>query len=110
MNLTEEQIGNWSKAPSETEDARCINAVSQSINALRAHFGNSLAFVRQGSHTNRTNIRIDSDVDMAVVHTGYHFSDTALTIPSSGTNVQVLSGLYSFIAPAIPEVFSPRLR
>ena len=38
-----------------------------------------------------------------------YFSDTALT-PSSGTSVHSLSGLYSFIAPAIREVFSPRLR
>ncbi|HEV2560738.1 MAG TPA: nucleotidyltransferase [Rhizomicrobium sp.] len=76
MNLTEEQIETWAKAPSETEDARCTNAISQTTNALRAHFGNSVTFIRQGSHTNRTNIRVDSDVDLAVVHNGYYFPDT----------------------------------
>jgi hypothetical protein len=40
----------------------------------------------------------------------HHFSDTALNTPSSCTSVHSLSGLYSFIAPAIREVFSPRLR
>ena len=39
-----------------------------------------------------------------------HFSDTALTTPSSSTSVHRLSGLYSFIAPAIRAVFSPKLR
>ena len=39
-----------------------------------------------------------------------HFSDTALSTPSSCTSVQSLSGLYSFIARAIREVFAPRLR
>ena len=40
----------------------------------------------------------------------HHFSDTAFNTPSSCTSVHSLSGLYSFIPPAIREVFSPRLR
>ena len=43
-------------------------------------------------------------------HSRHHFSDTALDTPSSCTSVHLLSGLYSFIAAAIREVFSPRLR
>jgi hypothetical protein len=39
-----------------------------------------------------------------------HFSDTALGTPSSGTSVHLLSGLYSFIVPAIRVVFAPKLR
>ena len=39
-----------------------------------------------------------------------HFSDTALTTPVSLTIVHSLSGLYSFIAPAMRKVFSPRFR
>ena len=39
-----------------------------------------------------------------------YFSDAALDTPSSGTSVHSRSGLYSFIAPAIREVFSPKLR
>jgi hypothetical protein len=37
-----------------------------------------------------------------------HFSDTAFVTPSSCTSVQSLSGLYSFIAAAIREDFSPK--
>ena len=40
----------------------------------------------------------------------HHFSDTALATPASCTCVHSLSGLYSFIAPAIREVFSPKFR
>jgi hypothetical protein len=41
-------------------------------------------------------------------NSSHHFSDTALDTPASGTSVHSLSGLYSFIAVAIREVFSPR--
>lgn len=75
MPLTDDQINGWAKPPSETESEKCENAISQASDALRAHFGNAIAFIRQGSHRNRTNIRIDSDVDLAVVHTGFHFTD-----------------------------------
>lgn len=85
MRLTDEQIGNWSGAPSETEDARCTNAVSQVTQALRGKFGNSLNLIRQGSYTNRTNIRVDSDVDLAAVHTGYYYPDTTFLSPVDKT-------------------------
>jgi hypothetical protein len=38
----------------------------------------------------------------------YHRSDIALNTPSSCASAHPLSGLYSFIAPAIWEVFVPR--
>ena len=37
-----------------------------------------------------------------------HFSETTFVTPSSGTSVQSLPGLYSFMAAAIREVFSPK--
>jgi len=40
----------------------------------------------------------------------HYFSDAAPDTPSSCTSVQSLPGLYSFIAAATWEVFSPRLR
>ena len=39
-----------------------------------------------------------------------HFSSAAFNTPSSFTNVHSLSGLYSFMAPAMREVFSPKFR
>ncbi len=77
MSVSEEQLNQWAKAPSETESERCENAITQITQALRDHFSNSITFIRQGSQRNRTNIRIDSDVDIAVVHNGYHFPGIA---------------------------------
>jgi hypothetical protein len=75
MSITEEQVNRWAHPPSETEDARCENAVSQITDALRAHFGDDIYFVRQGSHRNRTNIKTDSDIDLAVGHKQSYFPD-----------------------------------
>jgi len=75
MQVSEDQITRWSQPPSQTEDQKCLNAISQITDALRLHFGNDIAIIRQGSHTNRTHIKLDSDVDLAVVHTGYYFPD-----------------------------------
>lgn len=82
MTLLETQLSIWSRAPSETEDAKCTNAASQITSALRSRFGNDIYIVRQGSHRNRTNIRVDSDIDLAVVHSGYYFSDTTGLTPA----------------------------
>jgi len=73
--LTDDQINGWAKPPSQTESEKCENAISQASDVLRAHFGNVITFIRQGSHRNRTNIRVDSDVDIALVHTGFEFTD-----------------------------------
>src|SRR3989344_1778846 len=77
MAVEENQINRWATPPSETENEKCENAVSQITSALRDHFGNDISFIRQGSHRNRTNIRLDSDIDIAVVHNGYHFPDVS---------------------------------
>lgn len=77
MNVTDDQINRWAQAISETEETRCQNALSQVTSAVRERFGNSVTVIQQGSHRNRTNIRADSDVDLAVVHHDYFFPDTS---------------------------------
>jgi hypothetical protein len=80
--LTDEQIISWARPPSETESEKCLSAISQASDALRAKFGNSITIIQQGSHRNRTNIRIDSDVDLAVVHNNFNFSSTSALSPA----------------------------
>lgn len=75
--ISEEQINRWANPPSDTESEKCTNAISQITDTLRDHFGNKISFVRQGSHYNRTNIKLDSDVDIAVVHSDTYFSGTS---------------------------------
>ena len=73
MNVTEDRINLWAKAISETEETKCQNAISQITEVIREHFENDVTIIPQGSHRNRTNIRADSDVDIAIVHDSYHF-------------------------------------
>lgn len=75
MKVPEDQINRWANPPSETENEKCENAIRQITEVLREHFGDDVAIIRQGSHRNRTNVKFDSDVDIAVVHTGYFFHD-----------------------------------
>ncbi len=82
MAISDDQINRWAKAPSDTEDEKCRNAFSQVNEVLSNHFGSDIKFIRQGSHKNKTNIRLDSDIDIAVVHTGHFFPDTTFLSPS----------------------------
>src|ERR1700733_2970400 len=88
MEVDDNQINRWANPPSDTEDARCENAVKQITEALRAHFGNKITIVRQGSHRNRTSIRLDSDIDIAVVHEDSYFPDTTWMSESDKTIYQ----------------------
>src|SRR5438105_2635570 len=75
MTVPEDRINLWAKAVSETEEEKCQNALSMVTDAMRDRFGNGVTIIHQGSHKNRTNIRADSDVDIAVVYDGSYFSD-----------------------------------
>lgn len=77
MQVDDNQIDRWATPPSETEDEKCENAVAQITDALRARFGTSITIIRQGSHRNRTNVKRDSDIDIAVVHDDYFFPDVS---------------------------------
>jgi predicted nucleotidyltransferase len=75
MNVTEERINLWAQPISETEETKCQNAISQVTDVIRERFGNDVRIILQGSHKNRTNVRAESDVDIAVVHNSYYFPD-----------------------------------
>ncbi len=78
--ISEDQINRWANPPSDTESEKCTSAISQIIDALCDHFGSKISFIRQGSHHNRTNTRLDSDVDIAVIHEDSYYPDiTSLT-------------------------------
>lgn len=73
MSVSESQLASWAKAPSETEETKCQNAVTNITEAIRKKFGQEVRIFLQGSYKNRTNIKKDSDVDIVVLHTGYYF-------------------------------------
>lgn len=66
----EEAFSTWAQAPSKTEEDKCDNAVSviQKAIAASSRLANrSMRVFAQGSYRNRTNVRLESDVDVCVV-------------------------------------------
>ena len=60
----------WSKPPGKTEQERCENAEKAIKNAISASENlknRDIKVFPQGSYRNNTNVRKDSDVDIAVV-------------------------------------------
>src|SRR3989344_892042 len=76
MAISEQQFARWAKAPSETEESKCKAAVERTTKAIRAKFGAGVRIFLQGSYKNRTNVKLDSDVDIVVCYTGVYFPDT----------------------------------
>lgn len=73
MPLNEQQLISWSSPVGTSEDQKCKNAISQVTAAIRAKFGTDVSIFLQGSYRNNTNVKQDSDVDIAVRHDGYYF-------------------------------------
>ena len=77
----------WAQAPSPTEQAKCDNAeraITKAINSYDRFRYRNITVFPQGSYRNRTNVRIDSDVDICVLCTDSLFS----TVPSGMTKEQ----------------------
>jgi hypothetical protein len=69
MASWEEQFGTWAKGPSATEQAKCENAESVVRTAIRGNANLKTLDIKiftQGSYAARTNVRLDSDVDICV--------------------------------------------
>ncbi len=75
MEISEQQLIQWSKPVTTTEDEKCKNAIRQITEAIRNKFGNNISIFLQGSYENNTNVRKDSDVDIVVRHEGYFYHD-----------------------------------
>jgi len=74
----EETFKNWAQGPGKTERDKCDNAESAVKKAISAHpelSGMDISVFAQGSYRSRTNIRVDSDVDICVCLNSIAFSD-----------------------------------
>lgn len=76
-NFTEEQLVNWHKPASATEDER----INHAINMIKSAIKNSDDFDSltyeifvQGSYGNNTNVKLNSDVDVNIMLTSTFFS------------------------------------
>lgn len=90
-NTWEQQFRSWAEPPSQSEIDRCTNAVrmvSAAITESTALKQRSIRVFAQGSYNNRTNVRQDSDVDIAVI-----CSDTFFEEYPAGTTRETFSNV-----------------
>ena len=69
MKISEETFVSWSKGPSETETKKCSNAenaIGEAIKADRELLQLNPTVLSQGSYRARTNVRLNSDVDICI--------------------------------------------
>jgi len=94
MSVSEESLQSWAKAPGQTEQTKCDNAVTairKATDASSALANRSLRVFAQGSYCNRTNVRQDSDVDVCVLCSDTFF----FHLPENKTNRD-----FNFTTPA----------
>lgn len=68
----------WSKPPSDTEETKGANAAGMIRKAIRASenlSGHNIDIYATGSYRNNTNVKLDSDIDVAVVLRDSIFSE-----------------------------------
>lgn len=76
--FSEETLKNWTKPPSETEESKLENAermVREAISEDEKLKSKSTETFGQGSYANKTNIRLNSDIDINVRYTGGFYFD-----------------------------------
>jgi hypothetical protein len=91
---SEDSFQSWAKAPGQTEQTKCDNAVTairKAIDASAALAKRNIRVFAQGSYCNRTNVRQDSDVDVCVLCSDSFFYD----LPAGKTNSD-----FAFSTPA----------
>ena len=78
MNISEEIFVSWSRGPSQTEADKCSNAetaVRKAIKASEQLAALDISVFAQGSYRARTNVRLNSDVDICVRYDSAFFPD-----------------------------------
>jgi len=77
MNISEETFVAWSKGPSETETKKCSNAenaIREAVKADSALLQLNPTVFSQGSYRARTNVRLNSDVDICIRYNNTFFA------------------------------------
>jgi len=78
MNISEDTFISWSKGPGQTEADKCNNAetvVRKAIKADQQLQGLDISVFAQGSYCARTNVRLNSDVDICIRYNTSFFPD-----------------------------------
>ncbi len=81
MAFSEQQLEKWGEPINETHQIKCQNTIDEIKTLLSAKFGNKVTLSLQGSYKNRTNIKIDSDVDILIKYNGVNFVNRQFLTP-----------------------------
>ena len=83
MAVSEDQLDGWTLPSSDSEQdkqERTVRMIKQAIDAHDAFDGSSFSVYAKGSYPNNTNVRLDSDVDVAVqCHEAFFFDPSGAT-------------------------------
>lgn len=79
--ITEQQLQNWARPLTDTENAKCVATVASIRKILEDHFGSKVEVFLQGSYKNKTNVRQDSDVDIVVCYKDAFFPEISNLTP-----------------------------
>src|SRR5689334_13033362 len=78
MTALEEKLARYTASSSNTEQdkqERAERMVRKAVNGWSGFNDIRIKFLPKGSYKNNTNVRADSDVDIAVIHGGFHYFD-----------------------------------
>lgn len=78
MNSWEDTFASWAQGPGKTEADKCENAetaIKKAIVADRELMALDVSVFAQGSYRSRTNVRLDSDVDICVRYNSAFFPE-----------------------------------
>lgn len=95
----EETFEAWAKPPGASEETKCANserAVRNAIEASAKLQAHSIKVFTQGSYRNRTNVRIESDVDICVLCTDIYFTDFSMADGLTDASVGLVNCPYSY--------------
>ena len=95
----EETFESWAKPPGVTEEAKCENAeraVRSAVESSAQLQNHSIRVFTQGSYRNRTNVRIESDVDICVLCTDIYFTDFSMANGLTDALVGLVDCPYSY--------------
>src|SRR5579859_4181494 len=102
MATWQEVFAQWSKPPSETEEAKAERAARMVRKALRSHPAlrdRTFELVAVGSYRKNTNVRSSSDVDLAAVLRSAFYPD----LPQDGSLTRAMLGLGGDVTYELPQ-------
>lgn len=101
MTALEDKLSRYTSPSSDTEQEkqeRAERMVRAAVSNWSGFNGIRISFLPKGSYKNNTNVRADSDVDIAVIHEGFYYYDDEALYPQDKINASPLT-MFHFDGP-----------